>query len=86
MSECMLYQSLSAVLSLLIKLILFYLPAYVANGSPVVFSKIYGPGHPIDMGIVFSDGKRLLGDGKTFEGFITGTCLLYTSPSPRDRG
>ena len=73
MSECMLYQSLSAVLSLLIKLILFYLPAYVANGSPVVFSKIYGPGHPIDMGIVFSDGKRLLGDGKTFEGFITGT-------------
>lgn len=69
----MLCQSLSAVLDLLIKFIIFYLPAYIANGSPVVFSKFYGPGHPIDMGIVFTDGKRLLGDGKTIEGFLTGT-------------
>ncbi|HFC49463.1 MAG TPA: CDP-2,3-bis-(O-geranylgeranyl)-sn-glycerol synthase [Thermofilum sp.] len=69
----MLHQSLSTVLDLLVRLIIFYLPAYVANGSPVLFSKIYGSGHPIDMGIVFPDGRRLLGDGKTFEGFFTGT-------------
>lgn len=46
----------------------FILPAYIANGAPVVF----GGGPPIDMGKNFSDGKRILGDGKTIRGFIVG--------------
>lgn len=46
----------------------FILPAYVANGTPVVA----GGGSPMDCGKEFLDGRRLLGDGKTFRGFILG--------------
>jgi len=46
----------------------YILPAYVANASPV----IVGGGRPIDGGRVWKDGKRLLGDGKTWRGLIGG--------------
>ncbi len=46
----------------------FILPAYVANGAPVML----GGGTPIDLGRKFLDGKRILGDGKTFKGFFAG--------------
>ncbi len=46
----------------------YYLPAYVANGAPVVFKGKT----PIDGGRYFIDGRRLLGDGKTWEGLIAG--------------
>jgi CDP-2,3-bis-(O-geranylgeranyl)-sn-glycerol synthase len=44
------------------------LPAYIANSIPVLFKGR----RPIDFGKNFSDGRRILGDGKTFEGFISG--------------
>jgi len=46
----------------------YILPAYFANGSPVLF----GGGRPIDGGKIWRDGKRLLGDGKTWRGFFGG--------------
>jgi len=44
----------------------FFLPAYVANATPVVL----GGGTPMDLGRNFLDGRRILGDGKTFRGVI----------------
>jgi CDP-2,3-bis-(O-geranylgeranyl)-sn-glycerol synthase len=45
------------------------LPAYIPNPAAVVG----GGGIPIDLGRRFSDGRRILGDGKTYRGFIVGT-------------
>ncbi len=58
--------------------VLYVLPAYVANGSPVIVYKIlHGRTTPIDMGIVMRDGRRLLGDGKSIEGFIGGIIIGF---------
>ncbi len=54
--------------SWLIQVIIFILPAYVANAVPVLF----GGGAPIDFGKNFVDGKRLFGDGKTWRGLVAG--------------
>lgn len=50
-----------------------FLPAYVANMSPV-FSARLVPGWraPIDGGRVHRDGRRMLGDGKTWRGLAGG--------------
>ncbi len=53
----------------LLDLLLFLVPVYVANSSPVVL----GGGMPLDMGAKLGDGHRLFGDGKTVRGFIAGT-------------
>jgi CDP-2,3-bis-(O-geranylgeranyl)-sn-glycerol synthase len=45
------------------------LPAYIANPMAAVF----GGGTPMDLGKNFSDGRRILGDGKTIRGFVAGT-------------
>ncbi|WP_054857280.1 CDP-2,3-bis-(O-geranylgeranyl)-sn-glycerol synthase [Vulcanisaeta sp. JCM 16159] len=47
-------------------------PPYVANATPVIASKVFRRRTPIDLGRNFIDGRRLFGDGKTYEGFITG--------------
>ena len=47
------------------------LPAYLANMLPVVV----GGGAPIDLGRKWRDGKRILGDGKTWRGLILGPLL-----------
>jgi CDP-2,3-bis-(O-geranylgeranyl)-sn-glycerol synthase len=44
------------------------LPAYLPN--PV--AALFGGGTPIDQGKNYSDGKRVLGDGKTYRGLIFG--------------
>ena len=44
------------------------LPAYIANASAV----LVGGGTPIDFGKKYKDGKRVLGDGKTWNGLIIG--------------
>ncbi len=44
------------------------LPTYCTNGAPVIF----GGGRPIDLGKRLPDGQRILGDHKTFRGFISG--------------
>ena len=44
------------------------IPALIANPSAVIF----GGGTPIDLGRDFFDGKRILGDGKTWRGLVGG--------------
>ncbi|MEM0015689.1 MAG: CDP-2,3-bis-(O-geranylgeranyl)-sn-glycerol synthase [Saccharolobus sp.] len=56
---------MSLVYELLI-IILIYLPAMVANGSGPFIKN----GTPIDFKKNFIDGRRILGDGKTFEGLL----------------
>ncbi len=45
------------------------LPAYLPNSAAAFF----GGGKPVDGGRNFRDGRRLLGDGKTWRGTICGT-------------
>lgn len=52
----------------LLQLVLFILPAYVANSAPV----ISGGKTPIDLGARLSDKQRLLGPGKTYRGLLVG--------------
>lgn len=47
-------------------------PAYIANGSPPFLIKLKK--HPLDFGKKWK-GQRLLGDGKTFEGFILASVM-----------
>ncbi len=51
-----------------IKALWFIFPMYAANSFPA----LSGGKIPIDKGIKLSDGQRLLGDGKTVEGFLFG--------------
>ena len=53
--------------------LLFFLPAYVANMSPVLVAKLLPAWNaPIDGGRLAKDGKRLLGAGKTWRGLTGG--------------
>ncbi len=47
------------------------LPAYIANASAL----LSGGGKPIDFGKKWKDGKRILGDGKTWRGLVTGAVI-----------
>lgn len=50
-----------------------FLPAFVANMSPVFTAKLLPKwSAPIDGGRTGKDGKRLLGDGKTWRGLVGG--------------
>ena len=51
------------------------LPAYIANASAL----LVGGGTPIDFGKNWRDGKRILGDGKTWRGLVTGAFVGMTS-------
>ncbi|MEM5778276.1 MAG: CDP-2,3-bis-(O-geranylgeranyl)-sn-glycerol synthase [Candidatus Aenigmatarchaeota archaeon] len=52
----------------LVKALLILFPAYAANGfPPLARGKL-----PIDFNKKWFDGNRILGDGKTFEGFALG--------------
>jgi CDP-2,3-bis-(O-geranylgeranyl)-sn-glycerol synthase len=51
------------------------IPIYVANASAV----IVGGGTPIDFGKKWKDGRRILGDGKTWRGLLAGTFLGMTA-------
>jgi CDP-2,3-bis-(O-geranylgeranyl)-sn-glycerol synthase len=51
------------------------IPIYVANASAV----IVGGGTPIDFGKTWRDGRRILGDGKTWRGLLAGTFLGMTA-------
>ena len=52
--------------------ILFIFPAFVANGIPTILGKGKRFNRPIDGGRYWFDGKRILGDGKTVRGLISG--------------
>jgi len=49
------------------------LPAYLPNS----FAAVFGGGTPIDGGKKMKDGRRILGDGKTWRGFFAGTALGF---------
>lgn len=51
--------------------IVLYLPAMACNAAPVLTNVVKNK-HPIDGGKNFVDGRRIFGDGKTWEGFIAG--------------
>ncbi|MCJ2513429.1 MAG: CDP-2,3-bis-(O-geranylgeranyl)-sn-glycerol synthase [Candidatus Thermoplasmatota archaeon] len=51
------------------------LPAYIANASALLL----GGGLPIDFGKKWSDGTRILGNGKTWRGLFIGTFIGMTS-------
>ncbi|MEM0440785.1 MAG: CDP-2,3-bis-(O-geranylgeranyl)-sn-glycerol synthase [Candidatus Caldarchaeum sp.] len=50
----------------------YIFPAYVSNAAPVVAVKFFKKTTPIDFGKNFFDGRRVLGNGKTVEGFVSG--------------
>ncbi len=56
------------MLDLLLRTIWLLLPTYTPNN----FAVLVGGGKPIDFGRKFVDGKRILGDGKTWRGFVGG--------------
>jgi CDP-2,3-bis-(O-geranylgeranyl)-sn-glycerol synthase len=55
-----------------INAIIFIFPAFVANGIPTILGKGKRFNAPIDGGHYWFDGKRILGDGKTVRGFVSG--------------
>lgn len=55
----------------ILQILLFILPAYVANSTPVIF----GGGLPVDFKMKFRGGGRILGDGKTWRGLLAGICF-----------
>ena len=57
---------------LLDKIASLIIPCYIANATPLITAKIIGKTHPLDARRYFIDGRRLLGDGKSIEGFVTG--------------
>ena len=63
-------------------LLIFILPAYMANAAPVLF-KTGRSRTPMDMRMRFYDSRRILGEGKTWVGFftgvITGTAMGYVT-------
>lgn len=56
---------------ILIQALWLILPAYAANGCAV----LVGGGLPIDLGKKWRDGRRILGDGKTWRGLLFGSLL-----------
>ncbi len=47
------------------------IPSYTSNGMACVL----GGGKPLDMGVLFIDKRRLLGDGKTIRGTVLGPLM-----------
>jgi len=60
---------------IIIQALWIIIPAYIANG----FALIVGGGKPIDFGKNWKDGKRILGDGKTWNGLIIGAIIGIVS-------
>ena len=61
------------MLGKILSALLYILPAYVANATPVPLAKILKKKTtPIDGGRFAWDGRRILGDGKSWEGLFSG--------------
>lgn len=48
------------------------IPCYVTNAAPLIMAKVIKRRHPLDLGRNFIDGRRVLGDSKSVEGFLLG--------------
>ncbi|MEM0454110.1 MAG: CDP-2,3-bis-(O-geranylgeranyl)-sn-glycerol synthase [Sulfolobales archaeon] len=67
--------------------LILFLPAMVANALPVLSRTFFRNKHPIDLNRNFIDGRRIFGDGKTWEGLMLGLlgglslglCYAYVS-------
>jgi CDP-2,3-bis-(O-geranylgeranyl)-sn-glycerol synthase len=59
---------------IIIQALWLVLPAYIANASAL----LVGGGTPIDFGKKLKDGKRILGDGKTWRGLVAGAFVGMT--------
>ncbi len=56
-----------------VRVMMLSLPAMVANAMPLITCRsILRNPHPIDLNKRFLDGKRVFGDNKSVEGFISG--------------
>lgn len=44
----------------------------MANATPVVIARLLRRTHPLDLGARFLDGRRVFGDSKSIEGFLSG--------------
>ncbi len=53
---------------IIINALYFFIPAYIAN----TFACILGKGRPVDLGRNFTDGNRILGNGVTIRGSLSG--------------
>ena len=61
-------------MNVLVIAIWLMLPAYLPNN----FAVLLGGGAPLDFGKTFRDGRRILGDGKTFRGtFLGAFCGIF---------
>lgn len=60
---------------IIIQALWLVLPAYIANASAL----LVGGGTPIDFGKNWKDGRRILGDGKTWWGLFSGAFLGITA-------
>jgi len=60
--------SVLTLLEIITTAIWLMLPAYIPN----ICAALVGRGIAIDFGKMFRDGRRILGDGKTYRGFILG--------------
>lgn len=56
----------------LLQILYLFIPAYVANMTPVFVKKINFLNKPVDLGRTWN-GLRILGDHKTYRGFFFGT-------------
>jgi len=73
----------------LLRAVLFILPAYVANATPVAFGT-RGPAAAMDFGARLADRQRIFGRSKTWLGFavgiaagtLTGVLLAYALNPP----
>src|ERR1700680_5210496 len=55
----------------------------LANGTPIVAKKIFGPcfARPLDAGFIFFDGRPLFGPSKTIRGIVA-SILITTASAP----
>jgi len=63
------------VLTIIVQAFWIVIPIYTANASAV----IVGGGTPVDFRKTWRDGTRILGDGKTWRGLLSGTFLGMTA-------
>jgi CDP-2,3-bis-(O-geranylgeranyl)-sn-glycerol synthase len=62
---------MNEIIVLILSVVCFLLPAYIANITGLVF----GGKTPVDRKKNFIDGKRIIGDGVTWEGIIFGVVI-----------
>ncbi|RLE63615.1 MAG: CDP-2,3-bis-(O-geranylgeranyl)-sn-glycerol synthase [Thermoprotei archaeon] len=63
------------VIDLVLETLIFIFPSYVANATPLIATKLLNKQTPIDRGKLFIDNRRILGNGKTIEGSLTGIAM-----------